>query len=76
MHNSHSGTGALSPAESVLLLLKPLAAARALQISERKLWALTKAGKIPAVWIDGSKRYNRRALEAYVDGLKDQRGRS
>jgi len=46
------------------LLLSPREAARALSICERTLYALTKAGEIPAVRIGRAVRYS-------MDDLKD-----
>lgn len=61
----------MSSLEPDRLLLKSPQAAAVLQISERKLWELTDEGKIPAVWIGRSKRYDRRDLVAYIDRLKE-----
>jgi len=65
-----------SPATSnqVQLLLKPKDAAEMLQISERKLWALTDEGAITALWIGRAKRYDLRDLISYIDGLKTKGG--
>jgi excisionase family DNA binding protein len=38
------------------LALRPREAAKALGISPRLLWQLTKDGRIPCVWIGGTKR--------------------
>ena len=46
------------------LLLRPEEAARALAISPRKLWDLTKRGEIPAVRIGRVVRYD-------IDGLRE-----
>lgn len=45
------------------LLLSPRQASRALAISERTLWALTKAGTVPHIRIGKLVRYS-------VDGLR------
>jgi excisionase family DNA binding protein len=53
-----------------LLLLKPREAARALAISERTLWELTKRGKIPHVRIGRAVRYAPADLEAWIESRK------
>ena len=52
------------------LLLKPMDAAKALAISERTLWALTRRGEIPCVRFGGAKRYDPRDLQAWIDARK------
>lgn len=59
-----------SPAPPVQLLLTPPEAARALSISPRKLWSLTKAGAIRAVRIDRSVRYSVVDLAAFVESRR------
>jgi excisionase family DNA binding protein len=49
-----------------VLLLKAADAARALAISERKLWDLTKCGEIPTVRIGRSVRYAPADLENWI----------
>ena len=63
--------------ESLLpcLLVRTTDAAFMLQISPRKLAALTARGVIPVVRIDGSVRYAVADLEAYVSGLPRSTGR-
>ena len=52
------------------MLLKPGEAARALAISPRKLWDLTKRGQIPHVRIGRSVRYATADLQAWVETRK------
>ncbi|MCA9082183.1 MAG: helix-turn-helix domain-containing protein [Planctomycetaceae bacterium] len=58
-----------------ILLLKPTEAAKALAISERTLFTLTKEGKIPVVHIGRSVRYRLSEIEAMLDRVQ-QGGRS
>jgi excisionase family DNA binding protein len=63
--------GTQAPSRLLLrLLLKPPEAARALAISERKLWQLTKDGEIRSVRIGRAVRYDLRDLQDYVDRQK------
>jgi excisionase family DNA binding protein len=57
------------------LLLLPREAAKALAISERTLWTLTKAGEIPCVRLGSSKRYNLHDLEEYIRRRTEVAGR-
>ena len=52
------------------LLLKPHEAARALAISERKLWELTKLGEIPHVRIGRSVRYVAVDLQTWIESRR------
>ncbi|HWY87154.1 MAG TPA: helix-turn-helix domain-containing protein [Gemmataceae bacterium] len=52
------------------LLLKPGDAARALGISIRLLWSLTRDGTIPAVRLGRAVRYSPAALAEWVSALK------
>ncbi len=52
------------------LLLAPKQAAKALAISERKLWSMTKSGEIPHVKIGRCVRYLFDDLTAWVDERK------
>jgi len=52
------------------LLLRPLEAAKALGISERKLWQMTKDGLIPFVPFGRSVRYAPADLQAWIDSAK------
>lgn len=54
------------------LLLTVPEAATALGISRSKLYELLKAGAIPSLRIDGSRRVPYRALTAYVDQLLEE----
>jgi excisionase family DNA binding protein len=65
------GIAHVAPDGGIRLLLSPREAAAALSISERTLWALTKAGRIRAVRIGRSVRYHVADLEAYIATLKD-----
>ncbi len=61
-----------SSATSMLpLALRPRGAAKALSISERTLWQMTKDGKIPCIRVGTGKRndvrYPVRLLEAWLD---------
>jgi excisionase family DNA binding protein len=49
------------------LTLRPREAARALGISERKLWGLTKDGKIPFVRFGKAVRYPRHLLLRWLE---------
>jgi excisionase family DNA binding protein len=53
--------------ETLELLLKPDAAARALAISARKLWQLTNCREIPCVRIGRAVRYAPEDLRAWID---------
>lgn len=55
------------PADEDQLLTAKQAAAL-LQISEKKLWSMTKAGEVPRLLVgERSVRYSRRALRRYVE---------
>lgn len=49
------------------LLLSPQQASRALAISERTLWSLTKAGKVPHIRIGKLVRYSVDGLKQYIE---------
>ncbi len=49
------------------LLMNPRDAARALCISERKLWGMTASGEIPHIRIGRSVRYSVRDIEEWID---------
>jgi excisionase family DNA binding protein len=70
------GTGTCSRPEpdQTVLLMKPPDAARALAISERKLWELTRGGEIPYVPIGRAVRYDATDLRAWVEGRKRRGG--
>lgn len=53
-----------------VLLLNRRDAARALSISERKLFTLTQAGTIPCVRLGNSVRYRRATLEEVLKELE------
>ena len=57
--------------EGPRLLLTPSDAARALAISSRKLWALTKEGEMPCVRIGRAVRYDVADLQKWVDAGKE-----
>ena len=66
-------TSAHSPEEK--LLLKPREAATLLNISERQLWANSRPrGPIPVTRIGNSVRYSPEALQAFIDGRREQEG--
>jgi excisionase family DNA binding protein len=50
------------------LLWRPREAARALGISQRLLWQLTRDGAVPCVRIGRAVRYSPQALKAWVAG--------
>lgn len=52
------------------LLLKPRDAAKALQISERTLWELTRRGEINRLKINSSVRYDVKDLQAFIEAKK------
>jgi len=56
------------------LLLDAHKTARALSISERKLWELTNKGEIPSVRIGRRVLYAPSALQAWIDGQADKGG--
>ena len=55
---------------TIRLLLTPREAARAVAVSERTLWTLTRRGDIPCVRIGRSVRYDPRDLEAYINAAR------
>jgi excisionase family DNA binding protein len=52
------------------LLLRPKEAAKALAISDRKLWSLTAGREIPCVRIGKSVRYDPADLRTWIDSQK------
>ena len=52
------------------LLLTAKETAKALALSERKLWSLTNIGDIPSVRIGRAVRYSPRDLAAWIDAHK------
>ena len=52
------------------LLLTPRQAAKALQISERKLWSMKASGEIPHVLLGRSVRYDPLDLRDWLDAQK------
>lgn len=52
------------------MLLTARQAAKTLTISERKLWTLTRQGKIPVVRIDRCVRYDLADLRAWINRIK------
>jgi excisionase family DNA binding protein len=67
---SAQASGRDTAATGGVLLLKSREAAKTLCISERKLWELTRKGKIPHVRIDRAVRYDTRDLQAWVETMK------
>ena len=57
----HSSTPPRPP-----LLLTPEQAAKALAISQRKLWGMTAAGEIPYIRLGRCKRYRVEALQEFL----------
>ncbi len=57
-------------AEPMKRLLRPDEAAALLTISPRTLWTLTSEGKIPAVRLGRSVRYDVRDLEHAIEKMK------
>lgn len=53
-----------------MLLLTTKQAAKALAISERTLWELTRRGEIRRIKIGASVRYDPRDLQAWIDAKK------
>ena len=53
-----------------VLLLKPADAAKALSISESKLWSMTAGREIPCVRIGRAVRYDPADLRAWIDSQK------
>ncbi len=61
------------PADDVpRLALRPRKAARSLDISDRTLWTLTKAGLIPCIRVGGLRLYS---IDALRDWLREQAAR-
>jgi excisionase family DNA binding protein len=58
------------PSDPRVLLVPPPQAARAISVSERTLYTLTKRGLIPAVRIGRAVRYDPADLRAFVDRAK------
>lgn len=59
------------PADSLLLSARD--AAKQLAISEKTLWSLSKAGRLPVVRIGRNVRYARADLLAFIDRAKGGR---
>ena len=57
--------------QELRLLLKSDEAAKALAISPRTLWGITKSGKIPSVRIGTAVRYDLNDLRRYIEGQKN-----
>lgn len=55
------------------LLLTARQAAKALSISERTLYTLTKTGEIPAIKVGRLVRYDPRDLDAWIHRAKNSR---
>jgi excisionase family DNA binding protein len=53
------------------LLLTPEQAAKALAISQRKLWGMTAAGEIPYIRLGRCKRYPVDDLHRWIDDHKE-----
>jgi len=60
--------------ENPTLLLTPRQAAESFAISERKLWQMTKDGKIPRVLLGRSVRYDVADLHAAIERMKQKSG--
>ena len=56
--------------DTLVLLVRPDEAAKALAISSRKLWTLTNCGEIPCVRIGRSVRYDVADLESWIERSK------
>ena len=54
------------------LLLTARDAARALAVSDRKLWSLKASGEIPCVRVGRAVRYDPRDLVAWIDRQKEK----
>ncbi len=77
-HDAGPEPGGTQPgpvATNVTNLLIPPDAARALSVSERTLFALTKRGDIPAVRIGRAVRYDLADLRAFIERNKAEGGR-
>jgi excisionase family DNA binding protein len=57
-----------------MILLTPRDAAKALALSERTLWELTKRGVIARLKIGASVRYDVKDLEAFIESQKQKGG--
>jgi excisionase family DNA binding protein len=62
----------IDPVHPPKLLWTSREAAKALSISERTLWGLTKGGKVPCVRIGRAVRYDPKDIRAWIDGQKSQ----
>ena len=62
--------GVRASSTDLTLLLSARDAARAMSVSERTLFTLTKSGDIPAVRIGRAVRYDPRDLRAFVERAK------
>ncbi len=62
--NTFDNSQAETPAK---LLINSREAAKALGISERKLWSMTQASQIPVVRLGRSVRYSVRTLESWIE---------
>ena len=58
------------------LLLRPADAAEVVGLSERLLWSLTKAGKIPVLRIGRATRYALKDLEEWIERQRLERDQS
>lgn len=59
----------MTPAEPMLLTIRQTAAA--LQVCEKTLWALTRAGRLPAVHVTGrAVRYDVADVRAFIEAVK------
>jgi excisionase family DNA binding protein len=65
-----TGPTGSEPASTGAVLLTARQAARALAISERKLWELTKQGQIPHVRVGRAVRYRPADLDAWAEARK------
>jgi excisionase family DNA binding protein len=60
----------IDPAKTLRLLWTCREAAAALNLSERTLWSLTKAGGLPCVRIGRSVRYDPADIRAWIEAQK------
>jgi excisionase family DNA binding protein len=65
-----AAAGTAETAAGPVFLLRPREAARALAISERTLWELTRRGEIPHVRLGRAVRYRPADLDAWAEARK------
>jgi excisionase family DNA binding protein len=70
MNKQGKGLPMSKPAPVTPRLLNPQQAAAYMAISDRKLWSLTKEGRLPAVKIDRAVRYDLADIDMFIKNAK------